>query len=162
MTCVHSPTPVKPNLRLTVSGAPSLILGTCVVQQGSSTWKIRLASDHIDLRNSVPYLLRSILRFSRKTGYSKRYNSFVTHSIPSIPISTSTMGWRDSRWFSWCRRTPRAPAVDDEKKGHESQGEVINEKPRGKGEQRQDTLHTVKLPSAINEAPLEYAPPPPT
>lgn len=59
-------------------------------------------------------------------------------------------------WFCWSRRTPLAPAVGDEQKSQESQEDVNHEKLRGKGQQRQDTLHTVKLPSSIDEAPLEY------
>lgn len=68
------------------------------------------------------------------------------------------MGWRE-RLSYWYWRPPLDPRVDNEQQGQESQGDVHHETPRGKGQERQDTLHILKLPSNIDETPLEYATP---
>jgi hypothetical protein len=72
-----------------------------------------------------------------------------------LPIVTVTMAWNE-RWFPWYRRTPLAPTVDDQQKGQEDLGGVHHERPRGKGQEQQDILHTLKLPSDKDNAPLEY------
>jgi hypothetical protein len=72
-----------------------------------------------------------------------------------LPIVTVTMVWNE-RWFPWYRRTPLAPTVNDQQKGEEDLGGVHHERPRGKGQEQQDTLHTLKLPSDKDKAPLEY------
>ena len=64
------------------------------------------------------------------------------------------MGWRE-RLFPWYPTTLAAPAVDDERNAQESQGNVHHER-RGKSQERHDALYTLKLPSNIQEAPLEY------
>ncbi|GAB1317133.1 hypothetical protein MFIFM68171_07343 [Madurella fahalii] len=57
--------------------------------------------------------------------------------------------------FAWYRRKSPSPAVDDGHKSQESQGDVYHEKPLGKNQERQDTLHILKLPSDTDQAPLD-------